>query len=240
MEGVEECWLITQPAHAALSGEIAAKLKPDVFGTMDEITVRAIALHDAGWGPIDANAIQSSRAIGSKKSSKNGSVRLLPFMSVSANEAVNAWTGSVDVVEKITPLGGYLVSEHFRSIAAMQAGSNQQKSPAAMAKFISQEQARQRKLRPKISIADQQIQRLVEGLRFCDLLSLYLCSGAHESIEFPQQIGGKNIVLTRTAENECTLAPFPFSADEIFYISALRHPKKKDQSSGSFFLKVVG
>jgi hypothetical protein len=122
----------------------------------------------------------------------------------------------------------------------MQAGPNQTKSPAVMAKFISREQVRQRKLRPKISLTDPQIQRLVEGLRFCDLLSLYLCSGAPESIEFPQQMNGKNIVLTRTANEECKIAPFPFIADQIFYISALRHPKTKAQSSGSFILKVTG
>src|SRR5207248_1968289 len=57
-----ECWLITQPAHAALSGEIAAQLDPAVFPGIDDSTLRAISLHDAGWGPLDAADIQASRA----------------------------------------------------------------------------------------------------------------------------------------------------------------------------------
>jgi hypothetical protein len=35
------------------------------------------------------------------------------------------------------------------------------------------------------------------------------------------------------------MSPFPFVADEIFGISALRHPKLKEQSSARFFLKVT-
>jgi Protein of unknown function (DUF3891) len=241
MLGAAECWLITQPAHAALSAEIAAKLKPEAFGTMNETTVRAIALHDVGWSTSDANAIQASRSAGDKKSTKAAAVQILPFMAISANESINAWTGSVDTAEKVSPLGGFMVSEHFRSIAALPA--MHAKSPELMSKFVAKEESRQKKLRPKIALADAELQRMVDGLRFCDLLSLYLCSGAQDSIEFPQKIADKNVVLKRTSHDECSLAPSPFAADEIFGISAIRHPKLPkltDQSSARYFLKVTG
>jgi len=213
MLGAAECWLITQPAHAALSAEIAAKLKPEAFGRIIDTTVRAIALHDAGWSASDANAIQASRSAGDKKGAKAAPVKILPFMAISGNESINAWTGSVDTAEKVSPLGGFMVSEHFRSIAAMP--TIHAKSPELMAKFVAKEESRQKKLRPKIAMADAALNRMVEGLRFCDLLSLYLCSGAQESIEFPQKIAGKNIVLKRTGYDDCSLAPCPFAADEI-------------------------
>src|SRR5205823_9561344 len=89
MNGADQCWLITQPAHSALSGEIAAKLRPEVFGAYDEATIRAIALHDAGWSGFDSELIRASRAEGAKRKQK-----MVSFVSVSASESVNAWTDS--------------------------------------------------------------------------------------------------------------------------------------------------
>jgi hypothetical protein len=234
MMGAKECWLITQPAHAALSAEIALKLKPEIFGAMDDATIRAIALHDSGWSASDANAIQASRSIGGKRSAGRLPVQILPFIAVDPKESLAACAASIEMAEKVSALGGFLVSEHFRNIAM----ANRDKAPALISRFVEKEELRQKKLRPKIVLSDAETQRLVEGLRFCDLLSLYLCSGATESIEFPQQAGGKNIVLERTANDQCRMSPFPFAAEEIFGISALRHPRLKEQSSARFFLKV--
>ncbi|MCU1284228.1 MAG: hypothetical protein JWO13_578 [Acidobacteriales bacterium] len=234
LQAAKECWLVPQPAHAALSGDIAAKLSSEAFGALDATTVRAIALHDAGWGPPDAVAIQASRAASGVK----GGTMPLSFIAAPANEAADAWNASIDTAEKVNPVGGYMVSEHFRSIALNP--MVQAKGSPAISKFIANEEARQKKLRPKIKLADAELQRLVDGLRFCDLLSLYLSCGAQESIEFPQAVAGKPILLTRTAENECSMAPFPFTSDQIFSISAIRHPKPKGQSSSVFYLKVTG
>jgi hypothetical protein len=230
--GAKECWLITQPSHAALAAEIAVKLKPATFGTMDETTVRAIALHDSGWSASDANAIQLSRSMSGKNN-----VQLLPFTAVHPTVAVNACAASIDIAEKASALGGFLVSEHFRNIFLIP--GNNAKAPELMNKFVAKEEQREKRLRAKIKMPDQELQRLVEGLRFCDLLSLYLCSGATQSIEFPQKISGKNIFLKRSGDDECSVTPFPFDSDEIFGISAIRHPKQKDQSGARFFLKVT-
>jgi hypothetical protein len=232
--GAKECWLITQPAHAALSAEIALKLKPEIFGAMDDATVRAIALHDSGWSASDANAIQVSRSVGGKKSAGNSSIQILPFIAVKPKESLAACNASIEMAEKVSPLGGFLVSEHFRNIAM----ANRDKAPALMSKFVANEEVRQKKLRSKIALSDEEIEKLVEGLRFCDLLSLYLCSGAPDSIEFPQNVAGKKITLERKGSDQCSMSPFPFASEEIFGISALRHPKLKEQSSARFFLKV--
>src|SRR5438105_11119969 len=88
---MQECWLITQPAHAALAGEIAAQLDPTIFPGIDDSTLRAISLHDAGWGPLDAADIQASRA-GIIRSATGFQPR--SFIVVPATETIRAWTDS--------------------------------------------------------------------------------------------------------------------------------------------------
>src|SRR4051812_3250424 len=61
LTGAKECWMIPQPAHSALAGEMAARLDPKAFPNLSAEVIRAIAMHDAGWGQPDAEAIQESR-----------------------------------------------------------------------------------------------------------------------------------------------------------------------------------
>lgn len=235
LEGASECWLITQPAHSALSGEIAGKLSPAAFGSFDEAAIRAIALHDAGWSVFDSELIRASRD--AKADARRASIS---FLATTPKEAAAAWTGSIETALKASVLGGLLVSEHFRSIAQMQA----QERPGAsqpMTAFVKQEAARQRKLRPKIELKDEDFQRLVDGLRFCDLLSLYICMGILEPVVFPQQIQQLSIVVTPTGLDTLAIEPSPFAAEqEAFSVSALRHPRTKSVSSATFLCKVAG
>src|SRR5262245_9899118 len=46
----ESCWMITQPSHAVLAGQLAANLQSPQIPRLDTELLRAIALHDAGWG----------------------------------------------------------------------------------------------------------------------------------------------------------------------------------------------
>jgi hypothetical protein len=232
--GVESAWLITQPAHSALSGEIAARLASSAFGHFDDGTIRAIALHDAGWSGFDSELIRASR--GSKQ--KQNTV-MVPFLAAAAEESINAWTGSIETALRASPIGGFLVSEHFRSLAQTQAAAKPA-SAKLMAQFISQEDARQAKLRPKVSLQNAALARLVNGLRFCDLLSLYLCAGIQVKCEFPQQIQLDSIVVTPAGEDTFKLQPTPFSRPEVFSFSALRHPRTKTVSSATFLCKITG
>ena len=235
LAGANECWLITQPAHSAVSGDIAAKLSKKAFGKLDAATVRAIALHDAGWSSYDAEMVSFSRFAGSApRKGKSGCIT--SFVAVPAQNTFQAWTDSVEVALKVGALGGHLVSEHFRGIAL----SHREVVPDAlhwMDKFIAQEDSRQRKIRPTLTQTDDELKSLVEAIRFCDLLSLYLCCGAEDDVQFSQVLEGKNIVLQRRG-NSCTLSPFPFEREEIFQVQALRHPKTKNVSSAAFHLKM--
>jgi hypothetical protein len=235
LDGASEAWLITQPAHSALSGEIAAKLSPQAFGAFDVATIRAIALHDAGWSAFDSELIRTSRD--AKADVRRATVS---FVATTPKEAISAWTSSIETALKASLLGGLLVSEHFRTIAEMQA----KERPGAerqMAAFVAQEDARQRKLRSQINLGDAAFHRMVDGLRFCDLLSLYICMGIMEPVALPQRIQQLSMVITPIGLDSLAIEPWPFAAhEEAFSVSALRHPRTKSVSSATFLCKVLG
>ena len=233
LNGCKECWMITQPSHSALSGEIAAALDPKAFGKFDDATVRAIALHDAGWSTLDSDLIRASREPRSSQSKPATS-----FLGTPPKQAVDAWTASVETALKASPLGGLLVSEHFRSIAQFQVDENPAKA-IAMAAFARQEEARQAKLLPKIALDPATVERLVDGLRFTDLLSLYLCAGLTEAVTLPQQYQQHTFTLAATGQGIYQLQPFPFAADQTCSFAALRHPRTKSVSSATFLCKIT-
>src|SRR2546421_329857 len=83
------CWMITQPSHAALAGEFAAQMTGGNLPTLDAPVIRAIALHDAGWGMPDAQAIMQSRSIGQGVPKS--------FVVCDVGQFVDAWEKSIDV-----------------------------------------------------------------------------------------------------------------------------------------------
>jgi hypothetical protein len=85
----ESCWMITQPSHAALAGDIAAALFDPRIPKLEADMVRAIALHDAGWGMPDAQAVMRSRA------DHQNAPR--SFLELSVHEFLVAWTQSIAV-----------------------------------------------------------------------------------------------------------------------------------------------
>ena len=99
--------------HAALSRRAGRGIRRRLTGVnlpnLDAPVIRAIALHDAGWGMPDAQAIMQSRSIsqGAPKS----------FVACGVGEFVNAWEKSIDVAASASATGGYIVSRHFERIA---------------------------------------------------------------------------------------------------------------------------
>src|SRR6266567_9163156 len=108
-ENYTSCWLITQPSHAALAGEIAGKLVASQAPKLDKELIQAIALHDAGWGLLDAQAISQSRS--------SHQHRPESFLAAGAAEFLAAWDKSIVVAESVYAAGGYIVSRHFQSLA---------------------------------------------------------------------------------------------------------------------------
>jgi hypothetical protein len=223
-QDASEFWMITQPAHAALAGDLAAALKADLFGPIDLTASRSIALHDAGWSMEDADQIQQLRA--------NPKLKPHSFLNASVDEFLGAWTRSIETAEKFAPVGGYVVSRHFERLSERDA----QHDAGKLARFRAQEKQRQNKLRSRISLQEQALELLVDALQFCDLLSLYLCSGSKRSVKF----GEPALTLVRDGD-EYRLEPFPFREHRQFSFSAMRHPAdvdKKAKSGATFYVNL--
>lgn len=221
-QSVDGCWMITQPSHAALAGEFAAKLTGDRIPKLDPDLVRAIALHDAGWGVPDAQAIMQSRSVrqGCPKS----------FVACTVSEFLEAWEKSIDVAASTGAAGGYIVSRHFYRLAEQRVGHGAGKSSEsdALTRFMQSETRRQSQLAGKQQRSAAELDALTDVLQFCDLLSLYVCSGATDNAQFPEYFGVKTRLTL--ANGKYTLAPAIIERNSTFAVAALRQPATKESS----------
>lgn len=218
----QSCWMITQPSHAALAGEIAVKLQGPRIPKLDADLVRAIALHDAGWGIPDARAITRSR------SAQHPAPK--SFLDTEVAEFLDAWTQSAQVAQSVGPAGGYIVSRHFWRLAEhrIQRGGDSGTDRKKLEAFLGQETKRQQKLRSKQPRTSEELELLTDVLQFCDLLSLYICSGAQDNVEFPEYFGVS--ARLRVEAEDYRLEP-DLVASSHFRVAALRHPATKEESA---------
>ena len=226
---LEGCWMITQPSHAALAGEFAARLTGVDLPAVDAQVIRAIALHDAGWGMPDAQAIMQSR------SARQGCPK--SFVACGADEFVNAWEKSIDVAESVSPVGGYIVSRHFVRIAEQAASRVSEAERTVEARFVQNESARQAKLAAQQKYSAKELEALTDVLQFCDLLSLYVCCGAQQNVEFPEYFGIKARLTVQP--DSYTLDPILIEPGTKFAIAALRHPATKEASGREIEIRIL-
>ena len=225
-QNYESCWMITQPSHAALAGQLAAKidlhsLNPSVPPLSPDL-IRAIAMHDAGWGMPDAQAVAHSR------SSHHTPPK--SFLQTTAAEFVEAWTQSIHIVQSISPAGGYIVSRHFWRLAEHRLATpgDTEDDRGRIGHFLEKEALQQRKLAGKQNRSEAELEVLTDLLQFCDLLSLYICSGAQERVEFPGYFSVKP-QLTVLAD-KYRIEPPLVAPGSKFSVAALRHPATKEIS----------
>ncbi|GAC1654464.1 MAG: hypothetical protein NVS9B15_15180 [Acidobacteriaceae bacterium] len=161
-------WLVTQPAHSAVSGEIAARLSADHFPGLTDPVRHCIALHDTGWSAFDAQQIDDVR------SRKN--MRPVSFISETPDVFLKAWTASIDVAERICAEGGHMVSRHFDSLGKEPGNSLSPAEEQNLSRFHHTESRRQQRLATLSGKSAQELEALLQANRFCDLLSLFLCA----------------------------------------------------------------
>lgn len=231
----DRCWMITQPSHAALAGEIAAVLAgpgapklprfPEVrgFPEIDDALVRAIALHDAGWGLADAQAVNRSRT-----------ARPIPprsFLMMEAAEVLEAWTQSIQTAQSVGPAGGFIVSRHFWRIAERRiaAGEDTAADRKKVEQFVAHEAQRQKLLAAKQPRRAADLEALTDLLQLCDLLSLYFCCGARECVDFPECCGLE--LRLQPQGSAYRLDPQVLKSETQFRVAALRFPWSKEKSS---------
>jgi hypothetical protein len=230
----EECqswWLITQPSHAALAAEVASSLRAPEFPVPDAPMVRAIALHDAGWGIADAQAIMKSRSLERPRPQS--------FAAMAVPQFLEAWEKSIATCQSSSPGGGYIVSRHFYRLAAhrLNAALKETRQDAQkLEAFLKAEERRQKRLAGKQSLSVQQLENFTDLLQFCDLFSLYACSGAAESVTFPQLCGLELRVSNQP--DGYALDPPVITHGVEFAVAALRHPATTEVSSREIPIRI--
>ena len=220
-------WLVAQPDHAALAGDLAANLSCSYFPKLNAEVVEAITLHDAGWAQFDGGSRGSANGGFSKGTTLavDPGRRPLSFLDMSPREFVRAWSDSIGRAEESSYIGGLLVSRHFCRLgeSRLRIAADGPQDLENLERFMGMEAERQGRLRAQVEYSEEEICTLVDVLQFCDLLSLYLCCGAREDVEFPQKFGGQSIFLRRDGEM-CRLEPPIFGGGVSLGVSARRHP----------------
>ena len=216
-KGYGECWLVPQPAHAALAGEIAAQLTEEVYPERQDAITRAIAMHDAGWGQPDAEQIQRLQAKATEPPQS--------FLQAPLQVVIAAWEGSIRAADKLGPEAGSIVGRHFSAIGDAQIQGKTRVDAATLLKFMEQERNHELRRMKKVAAKAEMVSRWLEALQFCDLLSLYLCCGGRGPAEFT--VGGRRVTLHARSEEEFELLPTVLGGEKVFQVAALRHPRGK-------------
>lgn len=223
----QEWWLIAQPDHAALAGDIAANLCFPSLPKLDSQVIHAIALHDAGWARFDGGERGTGRdlEVSLRDPKLDNTGRPLSFLDMTPEEFVQAWTDSIERAQQTGALGGAIVSQHFTRLAQsrLHASCDAEDDKRQLRDFVVREQERQKHLVSHEAISPENLEGLTDLLQFCDLLSLYLCCGAEENVEFPQKFNGHVIRLLREAEM-CRLDPPVLSDGMSLGVTARRYP----------------
>ncbi|MGO9209919.1 MAG: DUF3891 family protein [Terriglobales bacterium] len=218
-----EYWLITQPDHAALSGAIAAALGPPLLPHLSSEVVQGITLHDEGWAPFDAQVALTDG-------------RPLSFLDFLPKDFLRAWNGSIERAEKVASIAGAMVSGHFSRLAKnrLEWGIDGAEDRRFLLDFLESEQARQQRL--LCGYSREEFEFLTDVLQFCDVLSLYLCCGAVQDVEFSQRFGATPLRLQREATRDqtavCSFEPTPFIGGGVdLAVLARRFPAEREPST---------
>lgn len=158
---------VSQPAHAALAGRLAAALEDAVFGRLPREVIDTVRLHDSGWAVPDLTALECC-------------VEAHPhsFLNYPADKAVEAWRRSVRDAEARALVDGILTSRHFCLLAPRD-------DHPAHQEFITSETRRRAPYEETCDVSPADLDRYTGALGFCDLLSLCLCSGLNGTIRMP-------------------------------------------------------
>lgn len=185
--------LIGQPDHARLSGELATLFRAPFLPQVTQTVAKAIAAHDNGW----AKQFPFERDLHGEPPRSEETGRPKHFMAVEVEESLASWEGSIKSAGEDSRLGEYMVSTHFSRIgrARIQMEVDTPEDQRKLQSFVEGEEEWQATHEGEIGLPKEQLLEYVDLLQFCDLLSLYLCIGSTQAVEFPQQFRGEKIAV---------------------------------------------
>ena len=157
--------IIFQSEHSKLAGDLARALREDIFGDLPDEVIRAIAEHDLGWNDNDISQVHAL-----------GEASPRPFPALSTEETLPSWHNSIGHAASVTPLVEVMVSRHFSLLGT---------ADPTRAGFVREENERRSAIERVLPFEPADLDRWTGAVGFCDLLSLYLCSGSREPVELP-------------------------------------------------------
>src|SRR5205823_151675 len=143
----------------------------------------------------------------------------------------------ISAAQAVSPAGGYIVSRHFYRLAQNMLASCNQQDREKLESFLGNEERRQKKLTLLQPLGHQDLELLTDLLQFCDLLSLYLCSGAQENVIFPEYFGAQ--MRIKNGPGGIALDPPWISPGSRFAFAALLHPLKKDVQGKEIEVRIL-
>jgi hypothetical protein len=201
-------WLISQPDHAGLSGQLAAHFISERFPAMNPLLTKIVAVHDVGWAAFPGESSLGEPPLLTPEG------RPRAFTEFAPPQFLSAWTTSIEGAEKLAPAGGIIVSRHFCELGGFRLRQNDDLCPDELELirgFMGREEARQERLLRECPQPAQQLEQWLAVLQFCDLLSLYLCSGAEGEADFPPGLADQPVrVSHKHGEELYRLDPSPF------------------------------
>ncbi len=211
--------LIQQPHHARITGEIALAMTASGVPVLTSDIVRAIELHDQGWAEIDEERITAKQPPAS-------------FLRAEPRQFLPAWVESIKTATAICPISGFIVSSHFRQLAefGLKVYAGTTEITALLQEFIEREQVNEERLLAADGRNPAEAERLVRILQFCDLLSLYLCSGATRPAVFPQAVFDNSdgrVAIRQNGDHGFVLTPSPFSETVRLRTQAGGYPEEQ-------------
>jgi hypothetical protein len=201
--------LLFQSEHSRLAGAIAQALVPSVFGDLNADVITAIAHHDYGWDLSDQQQM-------------NKLPDHVPYSFVDANpeDTLPCAVGSIAHGYSLGPLAAALIIRHCCLLAA---GS------AKNAKFIAEATTRGKEIESALPYRPKDLDRWIAALGFCDLLSLYLCSGSQSAVTLPlahpeDDANARNVTLTWANAFPC-LSESVLYPNVCFFVNGIRYAR---------------
>jgi hypothetical protein len=151
----------------------------------------------------------------------------LAFLDIKAGDFLRAWGGSIDSAEAVAPIAALIVSGHFCRLGkfGISMAVYPEDDARRVREFLASEEQRQCRLIRLQIRTESEVQYWTDVLQFCDLLSLYLCCGSEESVEFPQRIGPNGETIRLQAQGEVfVLTPSLFAKEVEFSVEAHPYP----------------
>lgn len=158
--------IVLQTMHSKIAGDLARALLPQPFGPLPDEVLLAVSEHDLGWAQSDdqqiANILEEDPQ---------------PFPRVHPLVELQSWQRSVSCAFEKPLLTQVLIGRHLCAIA--------QRPTPLHAEFLQSASGRREEIEQQLCVAPEELRRWTDALGFCDLVSLYLCSGVTAPAEFP-------------------------------------------------------